>query len=101
MSELAKKVAGTFVADSRDSLSPVLRWLTDQCRDGGLAGHVRQFCAEQPEILSPEQVLAESVTDDCIHCRIPCKCSDHESAGAFDFDVRFELDPCQGGCRRN
>lgn len=100
MSEIAKKAAGTFVPDAIFKLPNSLAWATEQCRTGSLKEPVRKFCEAQEEILDQSTVVAESVTADCIHCRIPCRCSDHESAGTFDFDVRFVLDPRSGVCRR-
>ena len=101
MSEIAKKAAGTFIADAKNRLPSTLAWVTDQCRNGVLAPSVRRFCEAQDEILDPALVIVESLAQDCIQCRIPCRCSDHESAGAFDFDVRFVLDPQNGECHRS
>lgn len=100
MGDLAKKAAGTFVPDAAPSLPTVLAWTTEQCRHGVLAQAVKKFCEAQTEMVEPSRVVVESITSECIHCRIPCRCSDHESAGTFDFDVRFVLDPRSGVCRR-
>jgi hypothetical protein len=100
MSEIAKKAAGTFVPDDIFTLPETLAWATQECRTGSLKEPVRKFCAVQEEILDQSVVIVESVATDCIHCRIPCRCSDHETAEAFDFDVRFVLDPKSGECRR-
>jgi len=99
-SPVAKKAAGTYIADSVGTLPPSLAWLTQECRSGSLARYVEQFCAEQSEIVEQSAVLVESITADCIQCRIPCPCSDHEAAGTFVLDVRFNLNPASGVCRR-
>ena len=99
-SAVAKLAAGTFVPDAAPCLPSVLAWLTEECRRGILAMAVKKFCEAQVEMVEPALVLVDSITADCIHCRIPCRCSDHESAGTFDFDVRFVLDPRSGVCRR-
>jgi len=96
----AKKAAGTFIADSYWNLPTVLAWLTEQCRDGSLAQPVRRFCEAQDELLDQQLVVVESIGQECIQCRIPCRCYDHEAAGAFDLDVRFDLNPQTGACQR-
>jgi len=100
-SELAKKAAGTYIADSYDKLSTVLAWVTLQCRTGALAEAVSTFCKGQPERPDQTLVLVEGVTADCIHCRIPCRCYDHEASSTFDSDVRFKLNPQTGECCRS
>lgn len=99
-SEFAKKAAGTFIADAAPALPTVLSWLTGECRAGTLAASVRAFCEAQPEMLEQSLVLVESISSDCIQCRIPCRCYDHESDGTFGMDVRFQLDPQKGTCHR-
>lgn len=96
----AKKAAGTYVADACWSFPAVLAWLTQECRQGALSGHVHQFCEQQEEKLEQSSVIVEGITDDCIQCRIPCRCFDHEDSGAFTLDVRFSLDPQNGHWRR-
>jgi len=100
MSLLAKKVAGTFVPDESSKLPATLAWATENCRTGRLASSVRTFCQEQAEPLDPALVLVESLESDRLHCRISCRCCDHESAETFPVDVRFTLDPRTGkACR--
>jgi len=99
-SETAKKAAGTFIPDTVVQLPNTLAWATAECRSGSLKVPVRKFCDAQEEIIDPSMVIVESVTNDCIQCRIPCRVSDHETAGTFPFDVRFVLDPQTGVCRR-
>jgi hypothetical protein len=100
MSEMAKKVAGTFVPDEAQKLPNTLAWATSECREGRLAPLVRQFCEGQPEILDASLVLVEQVSSDALHCRIPCRCFDHESAATFPVDVRFTLNPRTGHLHR-
>jgi len=99
-SEAAKRVAGTYIPDALPGLPTVRAWVTQECRSGVLAARVKSFCEAQPEILEPSSVMVESITDECIQCRIPCRCYDHEASGTFDADVRFSLDPRSGICRR-
>lgn len=99
-SEIAKKAAGTFVADSLPLLPNVRAWLTQECRAGALASAVRNFCEGQSELLDPSLVLVEGVTSDCIQCRIPSRQYDSEATSPFDMDVCFTLDPQKGLCRR-
>lgn len=100
-SEVAKKAAGTFIADAAPLLPTVLGWITAQCRRGALAGAVKAFCEAQPEMLEQSLVMVESVTSDRIQCRIPCRCYDHESDGTFGTEVRFSIDPQRGTCNRD
>jgi len=100
-SKTAKKAAGTYVADSLWSLPVIRAWLTRECREGVLSHHVQRFCASQEEKLEHSSVIVETITDECIQCRVPCRCYDHESAGPFDADVRFSLNPQSGECRRD
>lgn len=99
-STIAKKAAGTYIEDSLWSLPKSLAWLTGECRTGSLAQHVRRFCEAQTEIMDPALVVVEAVTSDCIQCRIPCRCYDHESEGTFPLDIRFKLDPQSGTWER-
>lgn len=99
-SNTAKRAAGTYVADEQWSLPTTLAWLTTECRRGVLAPAVRSFCEGQAEPLDQSRLIVESVESDCIHCRIPCRCYDHEAEGTFDSEVRFALDPQTGGCQR-
>ena len=43
-STVAKKAAGTYIADSLWQLPAVPAWLTEECRTGVLAESVRRFC---------------------------------------------------------
>jgi hypothetical protein len=96
MSELAKKVAGTFIADEAVRLPGTLAWLTEECRHGRFAEALGKFCAAQPEMLDARLALVEQVTNDCIQGHIPSRCFDHESASTFPVEVRFSLNPRTG-----
>lgn len=99
-SEVAKKAAGTFIPDAAPLLPNVRAWLTQECRSGMLAPAIKDFCEAQSELLDPALVLVESVTSDCIQCRIPCRHFDSEATRPFDTEVCFSLDPQKGECRR-
>jgi len=99
-SELAKKAAGTFIASKLPVASPMLIWLTEQCRQGYFASCVNNFCRIQTETLDPLLVVVESVNDKGFQCRIPCRCYDHESEKVFDSEVSFSLDPTNNACIR-
>ncbi len=100
-SAVAKKAAGTYVEDIQWTLPSSLKWLTAECRSGSLSRHVERFCEAQLEIMDRTLVVVESVTNECIHCRIPCRCYDHEAEGTFALDVRFALNPQSGACQRS
>jgi hypothetical protein len=95
-SEVARKVAGTFIADSTLNAPPVFAWLRDQTRRGYLAQYVQQFCRDQPELLDPALVQIESLSGECIQGWIPCKLFDHESNSPFAHEVHFRLNPQTG-----
>lgn len=95
-SAIAKKVAGTYIADDVGSLPPVYSWTMKQCRYGSLSEHVQHFCSCQAEQLDPLLVQIESVTSEHIRCRIPCRLYDHESEHAYSSEVLFLLDPATG-----
>lgn len=99
-SNTAKRAAGTYIPDSFWNLSTTLAWITSECRKGALSPAVKTFCEAQGEPLDQSLVIVETVTSECIHCRIPCRCYDHEAAGTFDAEVRFSLDPQTGICQR-
>ena len=100
-SEIAKKVAGTFIVDSVSTMDEsVLLWATGQCRSGDLSEAVQQFCKAQDEILDPALVVVESVSTDCIQCRVPTKIYDHESTHTSLAEVRFKLNPATKAWKR-
>lgn len=99
-SETAKRAAGTYIADSFPNLPNVQAWLTQECRNGLLAPAVKTFCETQAELLDASLVLVESVSSDCIQCRIPCRHFDGEASSPFDTEVCFNLDPRKGTCLR-
>jgi hypothetical protein len=101
-SDLAKIVAGTFIADNQERArgNPVHAWIQKELREGSLQGVVESFSKAQPEFLEPSLVLVEAVTAGEIECVIPCRQYDHESTGTFLTEVRFYVDPTTGHARR-
>lgn len=99
-SNTAKRAAGTHVADDFWTLPTTLAWMTSECRRGALSPAVKKFCEVQLESLDQSLVIVETVTGERIHCRIPCRCYDHESSGTFEAEVKFTLDPQSGSCQR-
>jgi len=101
--ELAKKVAGTYVADSlNEATPPVLAWATEICRfrQGKLYETVSKFCNQQSEILDPALMIVDGITPTGMHCKIPFKAGDHESDRTFLSEVAFELNPRTGEVKR-
>ena len=99
-SKAAKKAAGTYIQDDVGCPPPVICWLRRQCRFGSLAHSIETFCTNQPESLEAGLVQVESVTSECVQCRVPCRLYDHESAHPYDSEVRFKLNPVTGETER-
>lgn len=100
VSDLAHKVAGTFIPFRRIEYSNVLAWTLRECLQGRLSEAVQEFCAEQVESLDPARVEILALTPEAIECRIPCRVADHESNRTFLHEVRFALNPATGACLR-
>lgn len=99
-SDLAKKVAGTYVEDAAKALPGTIAYLTKELREGSLREHAKKFVEEQPEFLDAGLVLVESVANDVITCCIPFKADDHESPHTFESNVQFTLNLLSGQCTR-
>lgn len=100
MSDTAKKIAGTFIADDTTPRPPVAAWIQSELRDGPLSRVIERFAKAQPEALDPKMVVVESVNADGIRCRIPCAVCDHESTRPMRYDVEFDLNPMKGEALR-
>jgi len=100
MSELAKKVAGTFVEDGPAPNSALLRYFQTECRHGLFVEAVKEFARAQAEILDPALVLVEAVTSDSVTCSLPSRQYDHESGGTFPVEIKFALNPETGAATR-
>lgn len=91
MSELSKKLAGTFLPEA--GKPPVAEWLQEQLRTGHLRPVLDRFVAAQPEHLDCAQVQVDEVTAAVLRCRIPRFVVDHESPRPLRDDVEFDLNP--------
>ena len=100
ISETVHKVAGTYIPPSRVGYTRTLSWIKQECLEGRFASSIQEFCMAQVEMLDPKRVELRRVSDEAIHCVIPCCVSDHESNRTFIHEVRFDLDPETGKCRR-
>jgi hypothetical protein len=100
MSDTAKRVAGTYIADETTAKPPLMAWLQEQCRSGSLSVYIKKFTEAQEERLDPALVIVESVNENGVACRIPCAVADHEDTRTFRLDVRFTLDPVSGQALR-
>jgi hypothetical protein len=100
--DLAKVVAGTYIADSEGKAknNPVYAWVQKELREGSLKPVVESFAKDQQEFLDPALVLVEAVGPNDIECIIPCKQFDHESPGTFMAEVRFRVNPTSGQAMR-
>ncbi len=99
---LARVVAGTFIADSegKAKANPVYAWVQKELREGSLKPVVEAFAKEQTEFLDPALVLVETIGPNEIECVIPCKHFDHEGTGTFMAEVRFNMNPTSGTATR-
>jgi hypothetical protein len=101
-SNLAKIVAGTYIADSegKAKTNPVYAWVQKELREGSLKTVVESFAKDQQEFLDPALVLVETVGPNEIECVIPCRQFDHESTSTFMAEVRFKVNPTSGQATR-
>jgi hypothetical protein len=100
MSDLSKKMIGTYVADTPLPKSPLKAWLQTECRQGKLRPLVDTFVAAQSEILDGGLVAVEKIDENTLLCRIPCRLFDHESPGTFASEVNFSINPMSGETTR-
>lgn len=101
MSEIVKRIAGTFIEDTPSSLlTPVVAWMQQELRAGRLRECVDQFAKQQTEMLDASLLLVDEVRPDVVVCRLPCRLCDHESPGTFKSEVVFTLNPVTGVCIR-
>ena len=95
-----KEVTGTYIQDSFADLPAVLAWITQGCRSGEFSQSVKKFCEAQPEQLDQTLVIAESITNNIVRCKIPFADFDHETPHPLHSEVSFELNPVTGYCQR-
>jgi len=98
MSELAHKMAGTFIPEVKKP--PVTAWLQEQMRCGFLRSVVDKFVNAQVEVLDGSRVQVDEVTPERVRCRIPRFTADHESRRPLRDDVEFDLNPLTGHASR-
>lgn len=96
MSEISKRIAGTFIADDLAQLPPVRAWLVAELRSPRFQRMLERFAAQQPEPLDPKLVQLDEIRPDSLLCRIPCCVVDHESPHPFRSEVVFQLNPLTG-----
>ena len=94
MSEVAKKMSGTFLPDQ--PRPPVVEWVQEQMRTGYLRPALERFVNGQPEHLDCGRVQVDEVTEAVLHCRLPRFVVDHESTRPLRYDVEFDLNPLSG-----
>jgi len=92
-SEVAKKVAGTFIADPGEPKTPVFAWLQSECRAGCFAHTVKAWCKEQAEPLDPALLIVDAISSNGIQGHVPCRIADHEATSTFLTEVAFVLNP--------
>lgn len=92
-SEVARKIAGTFIEDDTSPKPPLHAWIQSECRNGVFKTTIEDCAREQPEPLRPDLTVVESLDADKITLRLPCRIVDHESPSPCAVDVLFELNP--------
>lgn len=91
MSDLAKKIVGTFIQDSPVSNVPLVAWTQEECRSGSLRDIVDEFVEKQEEPLEAKLLIVENIDTHGINCVIPCKMFDQESPSSFATEVRLRI----------
>jgi hypothetical protein len=92
-SELARRIAGTYIEDDATPKTPLLDWIQAECRHGCFRKTIEECAKEHLEPLRTDLVTVESVDPNKITLKIPCRVADRESTSPFAADVTFELDP--------
>ena len=92
-SEIARKIAGTYIEDSQEKKPPVFEWVQAECRAGYFRQAIDKFVQSQPEPFRPDLAVVEKLDPDRITFRLPCRVSDHESTSTFAADCLFEINP--------
>jgi hypothetical protein len=100
MSEISKRITGTYIDDDAASAPPVQRWVLAELRGPRFQRVLEQFAARQPEALDVRLVQLQEIRADALVCRIPCCVVDHESPHPFRSEVVFQLDPLSGNTLR-
>jgi len=95
MSETAKRIIGTFIEDKKPA-APTLAWMQEELRTGRLRASLKRFAQAQEEILDPNLVQVDRLTDSAVYGRLPCSVCDRENRSPFRYDVEFELNPLTG-----
>lgn len=92
-SEVARRIAGTFVEDDASPKPALWAWIQAECRTGCFREALETAIKGESEPMRVELTLVEKIDPDKITVRIPCRVADHESTSTFEMDVRFELNP--------
>lgn len=96
VSELAKRVAGTFIADGPPPSIPLSAWFQESLRNGELRPLLQQFCDGCQEKPDPGLARVEFVDAHFVRGFIPCRVSDRESVSTYLYELRFQLDLRRG-----
>lgn len=93
VSEVVRRIAGTYIADDTAPKPLLVLWLEAECRTGCFREALAEAIQQQSEPLRLDLTLVEKVEMDKITVRIPCRVADHESTSTFAADVVFEVNP--------
>ncbi len=100
MSELTRKILGTYLADEGVNRPPTHAWLQKEMRSGTLAPILAHFVKQQVELLDSSTTIVEDVTPTEVIGTIPCALFDNESPHAFRSEVNFSLNLLTGKITR-
>ena len=92
-SPVARRIAGTYIADSLRPLTSLQAWAQEECRNGSLRPLIETFLKSQEEPLDASLLLVEKVETDGILAKVPFKTMDHESLHAFQSEVWLKINP--------
>lgn len=92
-SDVVRQIAGTYIEDSAPPASPLHRWIQAECRVGAFREAIEKFSAQQPEPLRVDLCQVETVTNDKIILRVPCRLVDHESPSPYATEVQLAINP--------
>lgn len=92
-SPIAKRLTGTYIADSVRPVASMVAWAQEECRNGVLRPLLNQWVEAQEENLDASLLLVERIEGDGIVACLPFCLMDHESPHPFQSELWLKINP--------